>query len=38
LGVSLPSAAVADGVLSRAEELGFGNRDLAALFQGLERS
>ena len=38
LGVSLPSAAVADIVLSRAEELGFGNRDLAALFQVLKQT
>ena len=35
--VSLPSAGVADAVLSRAEELGYGARDLAALFEVLER-
>jgi 3-hydroxyisobutyrate dehydrogenase-like beta-hydroxyacid dehydrogenase len=36
-GVSLPSAGVADAVLSRAKELGYGARDLAALFEVLER-
>jgi 3-hydroxyisobutyrate dehydrogenase-like beta-hydroxyacid dehydrogenase len=37
LNVPLASADVADKALSRAEELGFGKRDLAALFQVLER-
>ena len=37
LDVPLPSAAVADTVLSRAEDLGYGARDLAALFEVLER-
>jgi 3-hydroxyisobutyrate dehydrogenase-like beta-hydroxyacid dehydrogenase len=38
LDVTLPSAAVADTLLSRAEELGFGKRDLAALFQVLQQA
>ena len=37
LNVPLASAEAADKVLSRAEELGFGRRDLAALYQVLER-
>ena len=37
LDVSLPSADLADKTLSSAEELGFGKRDLAALFQVFER-
>ena len=37
LDVSLPSADLADKTLSSAEELGFGKRDLAALFQAFER-
>ena len=36
LAVPLAAAAVADTVLSRAEELGYGKRDLAALFQVLK--
>jgi 3-hydroxyisobutyrate dehydrogenase-like beta-hydroxyacid dehydrogenase len=32
-GVTLPAAAAADYVLSRAEELGYGHRDIAGLFQ-----
>ena len=35
VGVPLPAAAAADGVLSQAEELGYGHRDIAALFQVL---
>jgi 3-hydroxyisobutyrate dehydrogenase-like beta-hydroxyacid dehydrogenase len=38
LDVSLPSAGLADKTLSSAEELGFGKRDLAALFQVLDRA
>jgi 3-hydroxyisobutyrate dehydrogenase-like beta-hydroxyacid dehydrogenase len=38
LDVPLASAHVADEALSRAEELGYGRRDLAALFQVLERA
>jgi hypothetical protein len=34
----LASADAADKALSRAEELGFGKRDLAALYQVLERT
>jgi 3-hydroxyisobutyrate dehydrogenase-like beta-hydroxyacid dehydrogenase len=37
LNVPLASADVAEKALSRAEELGYGRRDLAALFQVLER-
>ena len=37
LEVQLPSAEVADTVLAGAEGLGYGRRDLAALFQVLER-
>ena len=37
LNVPLASAAVADEALSRAEELGYEKRDIAALFQVLER-
>jgi 3-hydroxyisobutyrate dehydrogenase-like beta-hydroxyacid dehydrogenase len=37
LDVPLASADAADKALSRAEELGFGRRDLAALYQVLER-
>jgi 3-hydroxyisobutyrate dehydrogenase-like beta-hydroxyacid dehydrogenase len=36
--VPLPSAAVADSMLSRAGELGYGHRDIAALFQALKRT
>jgi 3-hydroxyisobutyrate dehydrogenase-like beta-hydroxyacid dehydrogenase len=35
--VALPSAAVADTVLSQATELGFEHRDIAALFEVLGR-
>jgi 3-hydroxyisobutyrate dehydrogenase-like beta-hydroxyacid dehydrogenase len=38
LNVPLASADAADKVLTRAEELGFGQRDLAALFRVLEQS
>jgi 3-hydroxyisobutyrate dehydrogenase-like beta-hydroxyacid dehydrogenase len=38
LGLPLASAEVADTVLSRAQELGYGRRDLAALFQVLDRT
>ena len=37
LNVPLASADVADEALSRAEELGYEKRDIAALFQVLER-
>jgi 3-hydroxyisobutyrate dehydrogenase-like beta-hydroxyacid dehydrogenase len=37
LNVPLAAAETADEALSRAEELGYGKRDLAALFQVLER-
>ena len=37
LNVPLASADAADKALSRAEELGYGRRDLASLFQVLER-
>jgi 3-hydroxyisobutyrate dehydrogenase-like beta-hydroxyacid dehydrogenase len=36
--VPLPAAAAADTVLSRAEELGYGHRDIAGLFQALART
>jgi 3-hydroxyisobutyrate dehydrogenase-like beta-hydroxyacid dehydrogenase len=36
-GLPLASAGAADQTLSRAEELGYGERDLAALFEVLER-
>jgi 3-hydroxyisobutyrate dehydrogenase-like beta-hydroxyacid dehydrogenase len=38
LDLPLASAAVADTALSRAEELGYGKRDLAALFHVIEES
>jgi 3-hydroxyisobutyrate dehydrogenase-like beta-hydroxyacid dehydrogenase len=37
-GVPLPSAAVADEVLTRATELGYEHRDIAALFEVLGRA
>jgi 3-hydroxyisobutyrate dehydrogenase-like beta-hydroxyacid dehydrogenase len=37
LDVPLPSARAADGALTRAGELGFEHRDIAALFQVLAR-
>ena len=37
LDIPLPTAERADGVLERAEALGYGRRDLAALFEALER-
>jgi 3-hydroxyisobutyrate dehydrogenase-like beta-hydroxyacid dehydrogenase len=37
LDVSLTAADLADKTLSRAEELGYGKCDLAALFQVFER-
>jgi 3-hydroxyisobutyrate dehydrogenase len=36
--VPLPAASAADGVLSRAEELGYGHRDIAGLFQVLAQT
>jgi 3-hydroxyisobutyrate dehydrogenase-like beta-hydroxyacid dehydrogenase len=38
IGVPLPSAAAADAMLTRAEELGYEHRDIAALFEVLARS
>jgi len=38
LSVPVPSAAVADGLLARAEELGYARRDIAAMFQVLART
>jgi len=38
LNVPVPSAAAADGALSRAEELGYARRDIAALFEVLART
>jgi 3-hydroxyisobutyrate dehydrogenase-like beta-hydroxyacid dehydrogenase len=38
LNVPLPSAAVADGMLARAAELGYAHRDIAAFFQVLART
>jgi 3-hydroxyisobutyrate dehydrogenase-like beta-hydroxyacid dehydrogenase len=38
LGVPVPSATVADGMLEQAEELGYAQRDIAALFQVLART
>jgi 3-hydroxyisobutyrate dehydrogenase-like beta-hydroxyacid dehydrogenase len=38
LGLALASAEVADKALSRAEELGYGRRDLAAVFGALDRT
>jgi 3-hydroxyisobutyrate dehydrogenase len=35
--VPLPAATTADAVLSRAEQLGYGHRDIAGLFQVLGR-
>jgi 3-hydroxyisobutyrate dehydrogenase-like beta-hydroxyacid dehydrogenase len=37
LHVPLPSADVAERALARAEELGYGRRDIAALFPVLEQ-
>jgi 3-hydroxyisobutyrate dehydrogenase-like beta-hydroxyacid dehydrogenase len=37
LDVPLPSAVVADTALARAEELGYGRRDIAALYEVLTR-
>ena len=31
IGVALPTAAVADEILTRADELGYGHRDIAAV-------
>jgi 3-hydroxyisobutyrate dehydrogenase-like beta-hydroxyacid dehydrogenase len=36
-GVPLPSAALADEVFTKASELGYGHRDIAALFEVLSR-
>jgi 3-hydroxyisobutyrate dehydrogenase-like beta-hydroxyacid dehydrogenase len=36
-GVPLPSASLADEMLTQASELGYGHRDVAALFQVLSR-
>ncbi len=38
LSIPLPSAAAADGLLARAEELGYARRDIAALFEVLART
>ncbi len=38
LNVPLPSAAAADALLARAEELGYARRDIAALFEVLART
>jgi len=37
-GVALPSAAVADDVLRRADDLGYGDRDIAVLGEALARA
>jgi 3-hydroxyisobutyrate dehydrogenase-like beta-hydroxyacid dehydrogenase len=37
LGVAVPSATAAEGVLRAALDLGYGRRDIAALFQVLGR-
>jgi 3-hydroxyisobutyrate dehydrogenase-like beta-hydroxyacid dehydrogenase len=36
--VPLPAAAAADSALSQAEEMGYGHRDIAGLFQALART
>jgi 3-hydroxyisobutyrate dehydrogenase-like beta-hydroxyacid dehydrogenase len=36
--IALPAASAADKVLNRAEEMGYGHRDIAGLFQVLARS
>jgi 3-hydroxyisobutyrate dehydrogenase-like beta-hydroxyacid dehydrogenase len=38
IGAPLPTAAVADDVLTRARELGYGHRDIAALFEVLAQT
>ena len=38
LDVRLPAAEAADEALGRAEELGFGGRDIAALYQALSET
>jgi 3-hydroxyisobutyrate dehydrogenase-like beta-hydroxyacid dehydrogenase len=37
LGLRLPAAATTDEVLAKARELGYGGRDIAALFEVLAR-
>jgi len=37
-GVQLPAAAAADGALSQAENLGYGHRDIAGLYEVLART
>ena len=37
-GVLLPAASAADTALSRAEEIGYGHRDIAGLYQVLDRT
>jgi 3-hydroxyisobutyrate dehydrogenase-like beta-hydroxyacid dehydrogenase len=37
LGVPVPSVEAAEGVLARAEELGYGQRDIAAFFEVLQQ-
>ena len=37
-GVALPAASAADSVLGWAEEMGYGHRDIAGLFQVLDRT
>jgi 3-hydroxyisobutyrate dehydrogenase-like beta-hydroxyacid dehydrogenase len=36
-GIPLPSASVADGMLGRAEDMGYAHRDIAGLFEVLDR-
>jgi 3-hydroxyisobutyrate dehydrogenase-like beta-hydroxyacid dehydrogenase len=38
LGIQLPSTGVADQMLTRAAQLGYEHRDIAALFQVLART
>ncbi len=38
LGIELPSASVADQMLTRAAQLGYEHQDIAALFQVLARA
>ncbi len=37
-GIPMPAASAADGMLTRAEELGYGHRDIAGFLQVLERT
>ena len=38
LGLALPSAATADDMLTTARDLGYGERDIAALYEVLDRA